>query len=518
MKNRAVIYARYSSAKQNDESIEQQVEKARKYASERGYKVIREYCDRAVSGRSDERAEFQRMLKDSKKHEFDIVIAWKIDRLGRNRYQLEINKFDLKKNGVRIEYVAENIPEGNEGILLEAVLEGMAEYYSSQLSSNVKRGMLYNARQGKVVGPAPLGYRTDSDKRLVIDEATAPVVRKVFHDYAKGRRAVDIIEELNCAGYKTQTGRPFGRSSLHRLLSNEKYIGIYKYKVGTPDEVTLDDCIPPIVDKETFRKCQKAVKNQARGKRTEVSKDMYILSGKLFCGHCGESMQGMSGTGRHGHIQYYYRCYGKAKHKCKKKNVRAQYIEDVVICSILDLLNNEELIEAIADKLMEIYNAECESELASVPAMEKELAQIPKKIDKLFKVLLEQDGIDKKITAQIAELTAREEYLTDEIKNAKLNGIKVLNKEFILHYFHNLTKNGIKTDADKKMLVDSFVKRIYLYDDKLIIDFNYSDGADAEPMPLPDDIGNEESIVTCDNRVTITVFYKPLRVLLVVDL
>lgn len=170
----AVIYARYSSHSQGEQSIEGQIEKARSYAAAKGYTIIHEYVDRAQSGRTDNRTEFQRMLKDTAKKQFQVIILWKVDRFGRNREEITINKIKCKKNGVRVEYVAEKIPDTPEGVILESVLEGFAEYYSLQLSQNIRRGQNVSAEKCQSLGGnRPLGYLTDENKRFVIDPIPA---------------------------------------------------------------------------------------------------------------------------------------------------------------------------------------------------------------------------------------------------------------------------------------------------------------------------------------------------------
>lgn len=514
--SRAVIYARYSSAKQNDESIEQQVSKAQKYAAQKGHTIINQYCDRAISGRSDDRAEFQKMLKDAKSHKFDVVITWKMDRLGRDRYSLIDAKRSLKKSGVTVEYVAENIPEGNEGVLFESLLEGMAEYYSRQLSTNVKRGMLFNAQQGKSNGHFPLGYKPNPEtKQLEIDPETAPIVQRIFREYASGKRATDIIDDLNRDGIKTGMGRQFTRSSLHRMLINKKYIGIYEYKVGTPDEVIIDDVIPPIVDTEVFQKCQSTVKFYAKGKRTEMSKEMYILSGKLFCGHCLESMQGMSGKGRNGKINYYYRCFGRAKHKCDKKIVKAEYIEDLVVNTIRELLQDEDLIDAIADKMVEYWTRETASERKQLPQLKKELGGIDKKINRLIQLTAETDMPIQEISEQIQNYKNRKEYLIKEVSELE-SSTELFSKAEIVGYFKCLSSLGTDSPAERKALINAFIQRIYLYDDKMLIHFNYTDGEPNE-YPVPSELEADERIVTANQKVTILTTYNPITLTIVVE-
>ena len=132
LENLAVVYARYSSRSQTEQSIEGQLEAARAYAAAHGYTIVHEYADRAKSGRTDNREQFQAMLRDTSKKQFGVILVWKVDRFGRNREELTINKLKCKKNGVRVEYIAETIPDTPEGVILESVLEGFAEYYSLQ--------------------------------------------------------------------------------------------------------------------------------------------------------------------------------------------------------------------------------------------------------------------------------------------------------------------------------------------------------------------------------------------------
>ncbi|MBO4980704.1 MAG: recombinase family protein, partial [Lachnospiraceae bacterium] len=183
----AVVYARYSSHRQGEQSIEGQLAEAKRYAESHGLTIIHEYCDRAQSGRTDNREQFQLMLSDAAKGVFNHLIVWKTDRIGRNKEEIALNKYHLKKNGVKIHYIAEAIPDTPEGIILEAVIEGMAAYYSEQLSQNVRRGMRASAEKAQFTGGAyPLGYKVDENKKYVIDPQYAPTVRLIFNLYAEG--------------------------------------------------------------------------------------------------------------------------------------------------------------------------------------------------------------------------------------------------------------------------------------------------------------------------------------------
>ena len=225
-----VIYARYSSHAQNDASIEQQVADCEAYAKMNNLQVVKVYADRALSGTSDKRPEFQKMLRDAERGRWSYVLCWKVDRLARNRYDSATYKYRLKKHGVRVIYAKESIPDGPEGILLESVLEGSAEYYSANLSQNIKRGMRFNALECKVNnGSMPFGYCKGPDGRFAIYEPEAEVVREIFRKVGKGTPFVDIANNLNGRGIHTKRGGLWGKNSFHAILHNEAYIGVYHY-------------------------------------------------------------------------------------------------------------------------------------------------------------------------------------------------------------------------------------------------------------------------------------------------
>ncbi len=243
-----VIYARYSSHSQTEQSIEGQLHTCYEYARNNGYLVVGEYIDRAQSGTTDSRAEFQRMIADSDKHTFEGVLVYQLDRFARNRYDSAINKAKLKKNGVRVISARENISDDASGILVEGVLESMAEYYSAELSQKIRRGMGINAEKCLSNGSNPgLGYRVDEERRFHIDPEGAAVVREIFEQYASGKTVTEIIQSLNARQIKTSQGKAFNKNSLHRLLRNRRYIGYYIYKgVETPNRM------PRILEDELF--------------------------------------------------------------------------------------------------------------------------------------------------------------------------------------------------------------------------------------------------------------------------
>lgn len=214
----AVVYARYSSSGQTEQSIEGQLRDAYEYAEREGYTIIHEYIDRARTGKNDNRDDFQKMLTDSARKRFSVVIVWKLDRFARNRYDSAVNKAKLKKNGVRVVSVKESITDTPEGIILEGMLESMAEYYSANLSVNVKRGLRETMLKGKYCGGfIPFGYKLENG-RLVPDERTAPIAREIFQRYASGERKADILADLKKRGIKSPKGKDLTQTSYGVML------------------------------------------------------------------------------------------------------------------------------------------------------------------------------------------------------------------------------------------------------------------------------------------------------------
>lgn len=249
----AVIYARYSSHSQREKSIKGQLRECREYADRNGMTVVGSYIDRALFAKTADRPEFQRMIKDSAKGLFEIVLVWKLDRFSRDWYDSAHYKHILKKNGVKVVSAKEHISEGPEDIILESMLEGYAEFYSAELSEKIHRWQKENALKGKNNGGGiPLGYALDKQtQKLIIDPETAPLVVEIFTRYADGETVRSIIEDFNARGLTTRKGKPFSMSSVNALLKNRKYIGEYRYQ-----DVIIPGGVPAIVSEDLFCRVQ----------------------------------------------------------------------------------------------------------------------------------------------------------------------------------------------------------------------------------------------------------------------
>lgn len=471
---KAVVYARYSSHSQGEQSIEGQLSAAHTYADAKGYTIIHEYIDRAVSGRTDNREEFQKMISDTAKKQFQVIILWKVDRFGRNREEITFNKYRCKKNDVRVEYVAENVPDSPEGVILESVLEGMAEYYSLQLSQNIRRGQYEGAKKHNVLsGNIPLGYKA-VDKKYVIDESTAPVIKEIYSLYASGCSTAQIIRQLNSEGHRTRYGRPFTKSSLRTILKNESYIGIYTYK----DLIRDEDAIPAIVDKDTFYKVQEMLKVNKRKPHSSWNYSDFLLTGKLYCGLRGSEMIGTSGYGKLGTKYNYYNCLSQRKKTgCKKKPIRADLLEPLILDEAENLLLDDKVLDFIVDKTWEYY---LKADLAGekIKGIEKKIAEIENSTRNLVKTI-ELGVVTEVILNRVKELETQKTALKKALAEAELERGFELTKDSIRFFLEKFKSADIRDRDFQKRLVDVFINAIYLYDDKLDIVFNFRENPET---------------------------------------
>ena len=468
---KAVIYARYSSDSQREESIEGQLRECTAFAEKNGITVLRHYIDRAFSARTDNRPEFQNMIKDSGKKLFDMIIVWKLDRFARNRYDSARYKAALKKNGVKVVSATEIISEGAEGIILESVLEGYAEYYSADLSEKVVRGMTENALKCKYNGgTTPMGYVIDADQYFQIDPLTAPFVLEAFKRYDEGATMTQIRDWLNAQGVKNSRGQAITYNNIQRLLNNRRYIGEYSYR-----SIVVPDGIPMIVPKELFDRVQEKLEKNKKAPARHKAEDDYLLTTKLFCGYCGAYLCGESGTSRTGLVHHYYKCVSvkKKRTECHKKPVRKDWIEDLVVRETMKMLMDDAATEAIVSKLMELQDREN----VNLPLYERQLRETETAINNLLNAI--QQGILTKSTkARLEELEAVRDDLENRIACEKLAKPRI-SPEFMTFWLHRFRKLDVKQKSHRKMLIDAFINAIFLYDDKMVITFNYKEGTET---------------------------------------
>lgn len=454
-----VLYMRYSSDRQTEQSIEGQERICTEFCKREGYTIVGKYIDRATSAFKDteKRIEFNRMIKDGDKMLWEGVIVYKLDRFARNRYDAATYKAKLKKNGVRVISATENISDNPEGVILEAVLEGMAEFYSKELSQKVTRGMMETAYKcNNTGGHIPLGYKVEN-KKLVIDEPSAQIVREAFNLYVNGTSIKDICDLFNNKGYRTAKGSVFNKNSFNTIFTNERYIGVYKYK-----DVRIEGGVPAIIDKDTFQSALKRhaanVHAPARGK----AKVRYLLTQKLFCGHCGAPMIGDCGTSRTGNVYNYYTCSTKKKGKsCDKKPLPKDFIEKTVVKDAMALLTPEN-IDIISDMAIK-QNLEDIQNDKIIPVLEKQQRELVKSIENLLK-LVERGAESETLVARLDELERQKHDIEKRIDAAKGEYI-ILDKEQVVWWLSRFAKGDINDEEFCRQLIDLLVNSVTVWDD-----------------------------------------------------
>ncbi|HKL42125.1 MAG TPA: recombinase family protein [Clostridia bacterium] len=469
---KAVIYARFSSSSQREESIEGQIKVCRKYAENNDIKVIGTYIDKKKTAirEIDKRIEFQKMIKDSKNKKFNIILCYSLDRFARTRYDNAIYKHRLKKRGVRVISATERITNDAAGTLTESILEGMAEYYSLELSQKIRRGLNTNSEKCLVNGSVPYGYKS-VNKKFAIDNEKAEVVKKIFEMYLNDSKMVDICRYLNGLDYKTKHGNEFRISTINKILQNKRYCGYYIYK-----DFETEDGIPAIVTKEQFNEVvKKMAKNKKKPSASKAKGEQYLLTGKLFCGYCESGMRGTGGYGKLKKFYQYYSCINRVKkpRKCDKKNVRKNYIEDLIVKLCYEQLTDKN-IDKIVKEVMKI--CEEDKDTSNYKILEKRLKKLKTQKQNLIESLKESSSNQNfrtMIFEEFEKIENKELVLEKEMLKEE-NLMNTLTPEHILFFLNDLRKGDIKDYRYRQLLVDVFINKIYLYDDKITIVFNVS--------------------------------------------
>ena len=498
----AVAYARYSSAGQRDVSIEQQLADIRAFAQREGFTIVHEYADHARSGfkNTSARAAFQSMIRAAESGSFDTIIAWKVDRFGRNLEDSAIYKGKLRRFCVRVLYAMEPIPEGSAGVLLEGMLEATAEWYSRQLSENVTRGMTDNAHRCLYNGTRILGYVRGPDGRYQIQAEEAALVRNIFDLYCAGYSAVRIANRLNASGLHTALGRPWNFKAVLSLVSNERYTGVYIW-----GSVRVSDGMPAIIEKSVFEEAQRMKKKTAR--HVEQGAVDFLLTGKAFCGHCSAAMIGDSGTSKSGTRHYYYSCQAhKARKGCDKKSVSKDWLESAVVDFVLDHVLSDAQIEKTADAVMALQAEEMKS--SPLAAMEAERAEVIKKIQNINNAIAA--GIwNSSTSSMLRDLEDQAEDLRVSCETLRYSQAQLMDRDRVLFFLRRFTKGDRTDPALRRHIIETFVNAVYVFDDHLKLVINNCENNERIPLAdLPPDCSDSVPsgvlIVTHPNtRVTV---------------
>ena len=479
----AVIYARFSSYNQTERSIEGQLEDCMSYAERNGYRVVKSYIDRAKSGTdAEKRTDFQKMISDSASGQFDTVLVWKLDRFARNRYDSANYKHKLKKNGVKLVSVNEPVSDDPTGIMLESILEGAAEYYSANLSQNVKRGIRISLEHGNYIGGiTPFEYQIDN-KKVISNDREAEAVRYIFEQYNAGASCKQIAADLNAKGLKPRMSDRFKETSFTVILKNRKYIGEY-----SADGVDYPDIYPQIVDTDLFEAVQRKINANKRAPGAGKAKVDYLLQGKAYCGHCGAPLVGESGKSKTGAVHHYYAC------AVKKKNERKQPLEYYIVERTVNYILTPERIDFVADALVKKYESDFNASGAA--NLEKTINRLDREISDAVDNLLAFTGnkpVQDKIAEKIEILSAQKQDAEADLATMRIAMKHALKKEDYVKWLSSFRGGDPLDEKYQKRIIDTFINAVYVFDDKLVTYYNVKDEEQVGYEEMLDDLTEEE--------------------------
>ena len=475
---KGVKYGRYSCDRQNEQSIDGQFRVIEEYAAKNGIEIVATYIDKAMTGTNDNRADFQRMMKDSDQKTWDVILVYKLDRFSRNKYEMAIHRKHLKDNGIKLVSVMENIPDSPEGILLESLLEGMNQYYSEELSQKTKRGLNESRLKGNFCGGkinygwslVPI-YAEENGKKVfvankvILNEDEAPIVREIFTEYANGKSVCKIVKELNARGLNNR-GNPFLTSTLYTMLKREKYTGVYR--VGGNG---YNGLYPAIVPVDIYEVVRKRLHDNNFGKHIpDVS---YLLRGKLDCGYCGKRLASFGGQDRYGRQWRYYKCYGAKD--CECKSVKKDLLEGMVIDALNKAVCSNENIELLITAILTAIDKK-NADNVTLRLLEKEIEKTEKAITNIMSAI--KMGIITETTKESLEECEKVKHeLTGKLFAERAKEKPKPSRDEIRKYIRSALKKPTQ------QMIDLLIHKVVVFNDKIELTFKYVKGSPTDERP-----------------------------------
>ena len=469
-----VIYARYSSERQTEQSIEGQIRECMEYAERNDIIIVDTYIDRAMTGTNDNRTDFQRMLKDAQKSAWDVVLVYKFDRFSRNKYEAAIHKKSLKDHGITLVSCKEHIPEGPEGVILESLLEGMAEYYSLELAQKVSRGQRETRIKGNYAGGGvPYGYRVEN-KKFVVNEDEAAVVIRIYEMYAAGTFGKNIIKTLTDEGILHRKGKPFTKNIIYGILQNSRYVGVYNHKV----EGEYTNTFPRIVPQHLFDTVQTIVAANRIGRRAPDDV-VYLLKNKMKCGYCKKPITSDAGTSMNGEVMRYYKCGLKKQDTrlCRKKSIRKEILEQLIIDTTIKVLDNPETVDLITAKIFEAHEKRLK-DTSVLNLLEAERDKLRKALDNMLNAVA-QGIITSSTKERIEQIEAALEEAEAKVLMERAKSKVQITPADVKRFIYKALKK------EPRLMIRLLVKEVILYDDKVEIYYNFID------KKRPDDLEHQ---------------------------
>ncbi len=451
------------------------------------------------------------LIKDAKKGLFDAVIVHKLDRFARNRSDSIGYRTELKRNGVCLLSVTEPLDESPESIILESVLEAMAEYYSKNLAREVQKGMRENALKGQHTGGSgALGYNVDpKTKKFVINEREADAVRLIYKLWNEGNGYGKIADALNEQGYKTKAGKPFGKNSTSSILRNERYTGVYIFNrlssknidgkrnnhvyKDEEDMVRIEGGMPQIISKEDFMIAQKKFESRKHVRASNKAKEIYLLSRKFFCGECGRVYCGArKNSGRKKTLHVTYACTGRrSKNGCENKEIRREYIETFVLQQLSRYLFDESLIPKLCAAYSDFQLSKNSESIRVRENYALKIKEVSKAIDNCLSIIMTtpSPALAAKLSELESEKTRLEASLTVPSKDFTTT---MLNEEQLTKLFC-MARLRLECGELKmtQALIEMFVDKVLIYLDRIEVFFNFCNevsvvevvGSEFDPFP-----------------------------------
>ena len=492
----AVIYARYSSQGQNEQSIDGQLRICHDFAERNNLQVVHEYIDKAKTAFKDtnKRTAFNQMLHDSELGKFNVIIVYMLDRFSRNRAESMLTKMKLHEFGVKVISAQENISDTEEGQFFEMFLEYNAEMYSRRLSKRVRDGLTTSVANGTFTGGhLQYGYQVDSNKRVTINELEAENVRFAFEKYAIGWSKKAIAQALNEQG-KRYHGQLFMGRHFDNWLNKAKYTGAFSL-AGRECNHTY----PQIVNQATFDAVQKRLKNNRKNSGSQTAADPYLLNGKAYCGHCGAPMIADGTNKKDGTVYRWYACRNRKKKKapCNKRNEIKHWLEYYVTERTVAYLSDSDLVQNFAERMVAWYDDKTGQN--ALKSLATQIAALKKQADNALNLMIanadDKDLVaslkqkNKDLTGQIADL--QKEY--DDIDY--MAGMK-LKTEHVVEFINRFINGSVADREFQAKIIKNLVNCVYVYDDKIVIYFNLTNRKETIF------VGLDETNETTDNIPT----------------
>ncbi len=491
-KKRVGIYVRVSTEHQSMEgySIDGQINQIKEYCEFHNFEVTDIYADRGISGKSMNRPELQRMLKDVKEEKLDCVMVYKTNRLARNTSDLLTIVEDLHRQNIEFFSLSERMEvNSSSGKLMLQILASFSEFERNTIVENVFMGQTRRAQEGYYQGNLPLGYENipDKKKEIIINQHEANIVNYIFESYTKGHGYRKIANALNKKRYLTKKGNPFSISAVTYILSNPFYIGkiqFAKYKdwsekrrKGLNDNpIIAEGKHLPIISHDLWDKVQNRRKNVSKKPQVH-GKGTNLLTGIIKCPQCGHAMAASNTTntlkdGTKKRIRYYScsQFRNKGAKICKANSVRADVVEKYVLDQIIAITKNEEVIKQVVDKVNNDSKIDKASLNHDITYKQKQFEEINSNLNNLIKTIEDNPDLATILNETIQQYKKQQDDITMQINKLKLQQKEkapIYNAEQIATLLRNIFKDVEKLEKHQlKELYLAIIDKIQIRKDQ----------------------------------------------------